>query len=248
MLDIPPRHHTPRRREEGVDALLRLQGIMGLKELGEMIKSTSLCGLGQTAPNPVLSTLKWFRDEYEAHIFERRCPAGACKKLVGAPCMNTCPVGTEVWRYRGSRFPAANTPMRTASSPGEPLPVHLCPRLPSSVRKDCAAPARQAAKPIAVRSLKRFVVGTGPPRTAITPEVQRLPLPTRPASPSSGAGPSGLTALLHCLGDGLQSHGLEKEAKAGRHARGGHSRIRLPRRAITQKELTSCSTRTLTCS
>ena len=43
---------------------------------------TSLCGLGQTAPNPVLSTLRWFRDEYEAHIYERRCPAGACTELV----------------------------------------------------------------------------------------------------------------------------------------------------------------------
>jgi len=39
----------------------------------------ALCGLGQTAPNPVLSTLRYFRDEYEAHVFERRCPAGKCK-------------------------------------------------------------------------------------------------------------------------------------------------------------------------
>ncbi len=72
---------------------------MYLQKLGETIKSTSLCGLGQTAPNPVLSTLKWFRDEYEAHIYDRHCPAGACKELVGAACQNTCPVGTEVWRY-----------------------------------------------------------------------------------------------------------------------------------------------------
>ena len=52
-----------------------------LEKLGLMIKNTSLCGLGQTAPNPVLSTIHYFRDEYEAHIHERRCPAGVCKEL-----------------------------------------------------------------------------------------------------------------------------------------------------------------------
>ena len=55
---------------------------MHLERLAEVIQDTSLCGLGQTAPNPVLSTLRWFRDEYEAHIFERRCPAGVCKELL----------------------------------------------------------------------------------------------------------------------------------------------------------------------
>jgi NADH:ubiquinone oxidoreductase subunit F (NADH-binding) len=54
-----------------------LQGGHVPEKLAEVIKDTSLCGLGQTAPNPVLSTLRWFRDEYEAHIYERRCPAGA---------------------------------------------------------------------------------------------------------------------------------------------------------------------------
>ncbi|UMZ75300.1 NADH-quinone oxidoreductase subunit NuoF [Natranaerofaba carboxydovora] len=53
-----------------------------LEELGSMVKETSLCGLGQTAPNPVLSTTKHFRDEYNAHILDRRCPAGACSDLL----------------------------------------------------------------------------------------------------------------------------------------------------------------------
>ena len=48
-----------------------------LEELGKNIKESALCGLGQTAPNPVLSTIHYFRDEYEAHIKEKRCPAGA---------------------------------------------------------------------------------------------------------------------------------------------------------------------------
>ena len=53
-----------------------------LEDLANSIKSTALCGLGQTAPNPVLSTLKYYRHEYEAHIYEKRCPAGQCKALL----------------------------------------------------------------------------------------------------------------------------------------------------------------------
>jgi ferredoxin len=53
-----------------------------LERLASVIKDTSLCGLGQTAANPVLSTLHYFRDEYEAHLYERRCPAGACRELL----------------------------------------------------------------------------------------------------------------------------------------------------------------------
>ena len=53
-----------------------------LEELCNYIKSTSLCGLGQTAPNPVISTLHYFRDEYIAHIVDKKCPAGVCKKLL----------------------------------------------------------------------------------------------------------------------------------------------------------------------
>jgi len=55
---------------------------MYLTRLAEVIKDTSLCGLGQSAPNPVLSTLRWFRDEYDAHVYERNCPAGACRELL----------------------------------------------------------------------------------------------------------------------------------------------------------------------
>jgi NADH-quinone oxidoreductase subunit F len=53
-----------------------------LEELARNVKRASLCGLGQTAPNPVLTTIKYFRDEYEAHIYEKKCPAKKCHALI----------------------------------------------------------------------------------------------------------------------------------------------------------------------
>ena len=61
-----------------------------LESMAKNIKTTALCGLGQTAPNPVLSTLRYFRDEYEAHIHDKRCPAGACTSLLQYMITDTC--------------------------------------------------------------------------------------------------------------------------------------------------------------
>jgi NADH-quinone oxidoreductase subunit F len=95
MLDILERITSGRGREGDIELLL---------ELADTVKSGSLCGLGQTAPNPVLSTIQYFRDEYEAHIREGRCPAHACKSMVVyrispencvgcTACARKCPVG-----------------------------------------------------------------------------------------------------------------------------------------------------------
>ena len=81
-----------------------VEDIDHLEELAAYIKSASLCGLGQTAPNPVLSTLRYFRDEYMAHVVDKKCPAGVCKNLLQykidadkcrgcTACARKCPVG-----------------------------------------------------------------------------------------------------------------------------------------------------------
>jgi NADH:ubiquinone oxidoreductase subunit F (NADH-binding)/(2Fe-2S) ferredoxin/NAD-dependent dihydropyrimidine dehydrogenase PreA subunit len=81
-----------------------LEDLDKLEKLALSIKTSALCGLGQTAPNPVLSTLKYFRDEYEAHVVDKKCPAGVCKALMQYTilddpckkcgiCAKACPVG-----------------------------------------------------------------------------------------------------------------------------------------------------------
>ncbi len=80
-----PCREGTKRMLEILDRIIEGKGVDGdiekLETLANTIKSSALCGLGQTAPNPVLSTLRYFRDEYEAHIYEKRCPAGVCKGL-----------------------------------------------------------------------------------------------------------------------------------------------------------------------
>jgi len=104
MLEILKSITRPRGADTADSALDRFKGVLELEELATVIRDTSLCGLGQTAPNPVLSTLRWFSDEYEAHIYDRRCPAGACtemltytidaEKCIGCTrCAKACPAG-----------------------------------------------------------------------------------------------------------------------------------------------------------
>ena len=70
----------------------KIEDMKTLEDLGRTIKDTAICGLGQTAPNPVLTTLKYFRDEYEDHIKNKRCDAGICQALFLSPCENSCPL------------------------------------------------------------------------------------------------------------------------------------------------------------
>ena len=96
---VPCRVGTKRMLEilERICAGAGVEGdIETLETLGRQIKDTSLCGLGQSAPNPVLSTIRYFRHEYEAHIRQRHCEAGVCPSLVRAPCQSACPAGVDV--------------------------------------------------------------------------------------------------------------------------------------------------------
>jgi len=115
MLEILERITRGRGSESGVEALERFKGVMYLNRLAEVIKDTSLCGLGKSAPNPVLSTLRWFRDEYEAHIYERKCPAGVCKELLNyniivdkctgcGLCAKRCPVNAIIGNKKTPHF------------------------------------------------------------------------------------------------------------------------------------------------
>lgn len=97
------------------ETLERFKGVMMLEELAAIVAETSLCGLGQTAPNPVISTLKYFRDEFEEHIFDRKCRANVCKglrtfyieidKCTGCTvCFRKCPTSAIIGTQRSPHF------------------------------------------------------------------------------------------------------------------------------------------------
>jgi len=90
MLEILTRITQGKGRESDIDTLLTI---------AKTVKECSLCGLGQTCPNPVLTTLNYFRHEYEAHIKEKKCPAAVCDALMISPCQHTCPVGINIPKY-----------------------------------------------------------------------------------------------------------------------------------------------------
>ena len=126
-----------------------------LEELCHAIKDASMCGLGQTLPNPVLSTLEHFRDEYLAHIKYKRCPAAVCPEIISSPCQHTCPINQDVTCYIGliaqGKFDEAIQVIRKEN----PLPA-VCGRV-------CFHPCESKCKagagggdPINIRALKRF--------------------------------------------------------------------------------------------
>jgi NADH-quinone oxidoreductase subunit F len=90
MLEILTRITQGKGQEHDIDTLL---------SIAKTVKECSLCGLGQTCPNPVLTTIEYFRDEYEAHILEKKCPAAVCDALMISPCQHTCPVGINIPKY-----------------------------------------------------------------------------------------------------------------------------------------------------
>jgi NADH-quinone oxidoreductase subunit F len=161
-----------------------------LESLGNSIRNASLCGLGQAAPNPVLSTIQHFRDEYLEHIRDKRCPSLVCKELVSSPCQYACPIGQQASVYtalvaRGNFQEALDVIYQDNA-----LPV-VCGRVcDHPCETVCEAGKRD--QPIAIRALKRFVLdwAVREGRQPALPGVEK-----RDESIAViGAGPAGLTA------------------------------------------------------
>jgi len=174
-----------------------------LKELAEAVKDTTMCGLGQTASNPVLSTLHYFQDEYHQHVVDKKCNSFVCKELVGAPCQAACPLGTEVWRYvaliEKGKYEEAYRVIREAN----PFPsacARVCGRNCES-RCNLAASGDEA---IAIRILKRFITDRISPSVYKPVRNGRQGHNTRKVA-VVGAGPAGLAAAhyLSLLGYGV---------------------------------------------
>jgi len=132
----------------------KIEDIDLLLDLAEGVKAGSLCGLGQTAPNPVITTIKYFRHEYEEHILQKKCRASVCTEIVSSPCQHTCPIGTEVPAYIGYIAQREFKKAYEIILKDNPL-MSVCGRV-------CHHPCEEFCQtgnwgdPIAIRALKRF--------------------------------------------------------------------------------------------
>jgi NADH-quinone oxidoreductase subunit F len=205
-----------------------------LEELAIAVRDTSMCGLGQSAANPVLSTLRYFRAEFVEHVYDKKCRAFVCKDLVGAPCQSACPLGTEAWRYvahiaRGE-YQEAYQAIREAN----PFPS-VCSRVCSH---PCEARCRNAAtggEAVAIRTLKRFVTDT------VDPSVYKSK-PTKNVKVGKvavvGSGPAGLTAAHYLSLAGHKVTVFESDDRLGGMLVSGIPAYRLPR-DVMAKEIAS---------
>jgi NADH-quinone oxidoreductase subunit F len=182
-----------------------------LEELAKNIKATALCGLGNTAPNSVLTTLRYFRDEYVAHIKYKRCPAAVCNALVSSPCHHTCPIDTEASSYVAliaqGKFKEALEVNRWVN----PLPS-VCGRV---CNHPCETRCRagEVSDPIAIRDLKRFVAdyernnGGRSPVQPVEKKYEKVAI--------VGSGPAGLMAGWELTKQGYDVTVFEAESVPG---------------------------------
>jgi NADH-quinone oxidoreductase subunit F len=198
-----------------------------LEMLCKEIKSTSLCGLGQGAPNPVESTLKHFREEYEAHIYEKRCPAGVCQDLVRAPCVNECPAGVDSPAYLALVAQGRYAEGLAAHRDANPFAL-VCGRVcPAFCERKCRR--GQLDEPIAIRLVKRFMADRFYAEEWIP---EQLAPPKNKKVAVVGAGPAGLTAALRLTQQGYEVTVFEKMLQPGGMMTYGIPAYRLPREPL----------------
>ncbi len=203
-----------------------------LEEIAKAVKDTALCGLGQTAPNPVLSTIKYFRDEYDEHIDKKYCRAGVCSELFISPCENACPANVNVPGYvaliAAGRVKDAYNLIRQEN----PFPS-VCGRV---CTHPCESKCRrgQLDDPIAIADLKRYaadeVMKHNEPFTDLV-------FPKKFKSVGVvGAGPSGLTCAYYLGRLGYDVTVYESQPAAGGVLVFGIPEYRLPKEVL-QKEI-----------
>lgn len=207
-----------------------------LIELSTRIKDASLCGLGQTAPNPVLSTLRYFKHEYIEHIEDKFCRAGVCSSLFDAPCQNACPADQNAWGYvtliSEGRFKEAIAVIKEAN----PFPavlgrvcVHPC---ESKCRRN------QIDDPVAICSLKRFAADMDMKSFPQYRPTVEMPKDKKVAV--IGAGPAGLSGAYFLACKGYQVTVFESLPVAGGMLAVGIPDYRLP------KEILAAEIKTIT--
>ena len=216
-----------KRMLEILERICRGEGEMAdidrLEELGRVIKEASLCGLGQTAPNPVLSTIRHFRQEYEVHIKEKRCPSHACEALAPVSCSSACAAHVNVPEYIAliaeGRFAGALEVIRRRNP------------FPSVCGRACHHPCETFCRrgdvddPVAIRQLKRFV--TDRVKDAGMPPQWQGPRHGRVAI--IGSGPAGLTAAYFLAIMGREVKVFEALDTIGGMLAVGVPEYRLPR-------------------
>ncbi len=196
-----------------------------LEDMAQVIKNAALCGLGQTAPNPVLSTIRYFRKEYEEHIFEHRCRATVCSAMFKSPCQHTCPIEMDIPSYialvREGRFEDAYKILLQTN----PFPS-VCGRVCDHKCQDKCRRANMD-EPLAIKFLKRFITDNAP-----RPKTEPVPVTRKERIAVIGAGPAGLTAARDLALRGYKVTVFEELNKAGGMLYWGIPSYRLPRNIL----------------
>ncbi|MCE5344554.1 MAG: FAD-dependent oxidoreductase [Eubacteriales bacterium] len=196
-----------------------------LEELGAVIKQTAMCELGKTAPNPVLSTIKYFREEYEEHIHKKYCRAGVCSDLFISPCENTCPANINIPGYLALIAAGRFMDAYDLICQENPLPS-VCGRI---CTRPCESKCRRASvdEALNICSLKRFVADYAYKNQKQYD--QDIVFPKNGKSVAIiGAGASGLTCAYYLSRIGYTVDVYESEPVAGGVLAYGIPEYRLP--------------------